>query len=48
LSSSADAGTRHSCPAKRRYKATTNSKHKLPVAGNLLHRQFDMASADQA
>ena len=32
---------------KRRYKATTNSRHKLPVAGNLLDRQFDTASPDQ-
>jgi putative transposase len=32
---------------KRRYKATTNSKHKLPVAGNLLDRQFDTTSPDQ-
>ena len=32
---------------KRRYKATTNSKHKLPVAENVLARQFDVASPDQ-
>ena len=25
---------------KRRYKATTDSKHKLPVADNLLDRNF--------
>lgn len=27
---------------KHRYKATTNSMHKLPVADNLLDRQFDI------
>ncbi|MEN3033131.1 IS3 family transposase [Chromobacterium amazonense] len=32
---------------KRRYKATTNSKHALPVAPNLLNRQFDVAAPDQ-
>jgi putative transposase len=32
---------------KRRYKATTNSKHKLPVAENVLARQFDVASPDK-
>ncbi len=28
---------------RRRYKATTNSRHHLPVAENLLDRQFDVA-----
>ena len=32
---------------KRRYKATTNSKHKLPVAENLLAREFKTGSPDQ-
>lgn len=32
---------------KRRYKATTDSKHALPVAPNLLDRQFDVSAPDQ-
>ena len=28
---------------KRRFKVTTNSTHKLPVAENLLDRQFEIA-----
>ena len=32
---------------KRRYKATTNSKHKLPVAENVLAREFTTESPDQ-
>ena len=32
---------------KRRYQATTDSKHALPVAPNLLNRQFEMAAPDQ-
>ena len=32
---------------KRRYKATTDSKHNLPVAPNLLNRQFETAAPDQ-
>lgn len=32
---------------KRRYKATTNSKHKLPVAENTLAREFKTESPDQ-
>lgn len=32
---------------KRRYKATTNSKHVLPVAPNLLNRQFGVAAPDR-
>ena len=28
------------CKQKRKFKATTDSKHKLPVAENLLGRQF--------
>ena len=34
--------------AKRRFKATTNSRHNLPVAPHLLERQFDVATPDQA
>ena len=33
---------------KRRYKATTDSKHKLPIAENLLDRNFAPAAPDQA
>ena len=28
------------CKTKRRFKATTNSKHNLPIAANQLERQF--------
>ena len=31
---------------KRRYKATTNSKHSMPVAPNLLDRQFNTTAPD--
>lgn len=33
---------------KRRYKVTTDSKHTLPVAPNLLNRQFETAGPEQA
>lgn len=33
---------------KRRYKATTDSKHALPVAANLLDRNFTPAAPNQA
>ena len=33
---------------KRRYKATTDSKHALPVAENILNRQFQTTAPDQA
>jgi putative transposase len=33
---------------KRRYKATTNSKHSLPVAPNLLDRNFQPSAPNQA
>jgi len=32
---------------KRRYKATTDAKHGLPVAGNLLNRDFSPAAPNQ-
>ena len=32
---------------KRRFKVTTDSKHALPIAPNLLDRQFDVARPDQ-
>ena len=31
---------------KRKFKATTNSKHNLPVAPNLLNRQFEVKEPD--
>jgi transposase InsO family protein len=33
---------------KRKYKATTDSKHNLPVAGNVLNRQFNPTGPNQA
>jgi transposase InsO family protein len=33
---------------KRKYKATTDSKHQLPVAGNVLNRQFTPQGPNQA
>ena len=32
---------------KRRFKVTTDSKHGLPIAPNLLNRQFDVAEPDK-
>lgn len=32
---------------KRRFKATTNSRHNLPVAPNLVERRFDVTNPDQ-
>jgi putative transposase len=32
---------------KRRYKATTNSAHNMPVAENVLNRQFETSAPDQ-
>ena len=34
--------------AKRKYKATTDSKHQLPVAENVLNRQFNPTRPNQA
>lgn len=34
------------CKTKKRFKATTNSKHKFPVASNVLDRQFSVAKPD--
>ena len=34
--------------AKRKYKVTTDSKHRLPVAENVLNREFSPASPNQA
>lgn len=33
---------------RRRYKATTNSKHRLPVAANLIERNFDINTIGRA
>jgi len=35
------------CRQKRKFKATTNSKHKLPVAENLLGQQFKVAGPNK-
>jgi transposase InsO family protein len=32
----------------KKFKATTNSKHSLPVAENLLHQDFVAAKPNQA
>ena len=31
------------CKTKRKFKATTNSKHNLPIAPNLLNQNFNIA-----
>jgi transposase InsO family protein len=36
-----------SCKQKKKFKATTNSKHNLPVAGNLLDQKFDTTAPNQ-
>jgi putative transposase len=36
------------CKTKLRFRATTNSKHTLPVAPNQLDRQFNVSQANQA
>ena len=36
------------CKAKRKFMAATHSKHKLPIAPNLLDRQFTMQQPNQA
>jgi len=35
------------CKTRRRFKATTNSKHNLPIASNQLARQFNVIQANQ-
>jgi putative transposase len=35
------------CKQKRKFKATTHSKHKLPVAENLLNRQFEVSQPNR-
>lgn len=36
-----------SCKTKRKFKATTNSKHNLPIAPNYLNRDFSAAQPNQ-
>lgn len=36
------------CKQKRKFKVTTDSKHNLPVAPNLLARNFEVAAPNQA
>ena len=36
------------CKQKRKFKVTTDSGHKLPVASNLLNREFDAAAPNKA
>lgn len=36
-----------SCKQKKKFKATTNSKHNLPVADNLLDQKFDAIAPNQ-
>ena len=36
-----------SCKQKRKFKATTNSKHTLPVAENILDRQFTVTAPNK-
>jgi len=43
----ADAGNGIRARHKRRYKATTDSGHRLPVAANLLERQFTPSAPNQ-
>ena len=35
------------CKQKRKFKATTNSKHKLPVAGNILKQKFEATAPNK-
>ena len=35
------------CKQKRKFKATTHSKHKLPVAENLLNQQFKVSQPNR-
>lgn len=36
------------CKQRRRYKVTTNSQHKLPIAQNILNRQFNPSKSNDA
>jgi len=35
------------CKTKRKFKVTTDSKHQLPIAPNLLNREFEAMGPDQ-
>ena len=35
------------CVQKKKFKATTDSKHKMPIAPNLLEQDFDVATSGQ-
>ena len=35
------------CKQRKKFKATTNSKHKLPVAQNLLKQEFKVSAPDK-
>jgi len=43
----ADATARHTGKGKRRFKVTTDSNHDLPIAPNLLNREFNVAAPDK-
>ncbi len=36
------------CKQKRKFKVTTNSKHPLPLAPNILKREFTVSAPDKA
>jgi len=36
-----------SCKTRRKFKVTTDSKHQLPIAENILKREFDATQPDQ-
>jgi putative transposase len=40
-------GRSRGCKTRRRFRATTNSNHNLPVAPNHLNRQFQVAVPDR-
>lgn len=42
-----EAGRHHGL-TRRRYKATTNSKHDLPAAANVVERTFDVEAIGRA
>ena len=38
---------RLSCKSKKKFRVTTDSKHKLPISANLLNREFNVSKPDQ-
>lgn len=45
----ADAAARHPCPRQAAFRVTTtDSRHSLPIARNLLNRNFTLAAPNQA